>query len=121
MLNKYSKMADIDYNGLWSEIRKYISLKVEYGKITAIEKGIVLLSAIALAGVLLVLLACVLFYFSFAIVLILGELMGCTWGAYLVVACLFLIVAIVVYSMRKRLIFDPVAKFLTKLFMGNSK
>ena len=110
-------MTDNKYTELWDEVKKYLTLQIDYAKLTAVEKLVVLLSAIALATVLMILGACVLFYLSFAIVYMLVDVIGCVWGAYLIVSGLFVVLAIVVFALRKQLILDPVAKFLTKLFL----
>ena len=115
--NRLMLMTDNKYTELWEEVKKYLTLQIDYAKLTAVEKLVVLLSAIALATVLMILGACVLFYLSFAIVYMLVDVIGCVWGAYLIVSGLFVVLAIVVFALRKQLILDPVAKFLTKLFL----
>ena len=115
--NRLMLMTDNKYTELWDEVKKYLTLQIDYAKLTAVEKLVVLLSAIALATVLMILGACVLFYLSFAIVYMLVDVIGCVWGAYLIVIGMFVVLAIVVFALRKQLILDPVAKFLTKLFL----
>lgn len=115
--NRLMLMTDNKYTELWDEVKKYLTLQIDYAKLTAVEKLVVLLSAIALATVLMILGACVLFYLSFAIVYMLVDVIGCVWGAYLIVSGMFVVLAIVVFALRKQLILDPVAKFLTKLFL----
>lgn len=112
-------MIENKYTDLWEELKKFFSLQVDYVKLTAVEKLVVLLSAIALVAVLLILGACVLFYLSFAIVYLLVDVIGCVWGAYLIVSGIFVVLSLIVFAMRKTLILDPVAKFLTKLFFNH--
>ena len=112
-------MIENKYTDLWEELKKFFSLQVDYVKLTAVEKLVVLLSAIALVAVLLILGACVLFYLSFAIVYLLVDAIGCVWGASLIVSGIFVVPSLIVFAMRKTLILDPVAKFLTKLFFNH--
>lgn len=107
----------MDYENLWSDLKKFLSLQYNYVKLTALEKMVVLFSTLALVAVILLLVACVLFYLSFALVYLISETIGCLWGAYLIVSAMFLLLTLAVYAMRKKLIIDPVAKFLTKLFL----
>lgn len=86
-------------------------------KATTVEKLVVLLSAIAMVAVMLILGACVLFYLSFAVVFMLSDAIGSTWGAYLIVSGIFLVLMLVVYALRQKLILDPVSRFLTRLFL----
>ena len=110
-------MAENKYEELWAELKKYLTLQIDYAKLTTVEKLVVLLSAIAMVAVMLILGACVLFYLSFAVVFMLSDTIGSTWGAYLIVSGIFLVLMLVVYALRQKLILDPVSRFLTRLFL----
>ena len=110
-------MAENKYAELWAELKKYLTLQIDYAKLTTVEKLVVLLSAIAMVAVMLILGACVLFYLSFAVVFMLSDAIGSTWGAYLIVSGIFLVLMLVVYALRQKLILDPVSRFLTRLFL----
>ena len=110
-------MAENKYEELWAELKKYLTLQIDYAKLTTVEKLVVLLSAIAMVAVMLILGACVLFYLSFAVLFMLSDAIGSTWGAYLIVSGIFLVLMLVVYALRQKLILDPVSRFLTRLFL----
>ena len=110
-------MAENKYEELWAELKKYLTLQIDYAKLSTVEKLVVLLSAIAMVAVMLILGACVLFYLSFAVVFMLSDAIGSTWGAYLIVSGIFLVLMLVVYALRQKLILDPVSRFLTRLFL----
>ena len=110
-------MAENKYEELWAELKKYLTLQIDYAKLTTVEKLVVLLSAIAMVAVMLILGACVLFYLSFAVVFMLSDAIGSTLGAYLIVSGIFLVLMLVVYALRQKLILDPVSRFLTRLFL----
>ena len=110
-------MAENKYEELWAELKKYLTLQIDYAKLTTVEKLVVLLSAIAMVAVMLILGACVLFYLSLAVVFMLSDAIGSTWGAYLIVSGIFLVLMLVVYALRQKLILDPVSRFLTRLFL----
>ena len=110
-------MAENKYEEVWAELKKYLTLQIDYAKLTTVEKLVVLLSAIAMVAVMLILGACVLFYLSFAVVFMLSDAIGSTWGAYLIVSGIFLVLMLVVYALRQKLILDPVSRFLTRLFL----
>ena len=110
-------MAENKYEELWAELKKYLTLQIDYAKLTAVEKLVVLLSAIAMVAVMLIPGACVLFYLSFGVVFMLSDAIGSTWGAYLIVSGIFLVLMLVVYALRQKLILDPVSRFLTRLFL----
>lgn len=112
-------MAENKYENLWAEVKKYLTLQIDYVKLTSVEKLVVLLSAVALVAVMMILGACVLFYLSFAVVYMISDAIGSVWGAYLIVSGIFVVLALVVYALRKQLILDPVSRFLTKLFFNH--
>lgn len=111
-------MNEIDYKELWQEIKKFFTLELNYTKLTAVEKLSVILSAVAFIGVLMILGACLLFYASTALVFLISDLIGSTWGAYLIVAGVLILLMFIVAAFKKKLIINPVTKFLTKLFLN---
>ena len=110
-------MNEIDYKKLFSEARKYFSLEWDYTKLTAVEKLAVLLSAIAFIAVVIVIGAFALHYLLAALISLLASALGCAWGANLIAVGVLLVVMLVVFAFKKRLIVDPVARFVSKLFL----
>lgn len=108
---------DSQYGKLCEELKKFFTLQIDYAKLTAVEKLVIIMSSVAVAFVLAVLGACALFYLSFALVYVIKGWIGCEWGAYLIVGCIFIICVLVVYALKERLIINPVARFITKLFL----
>lgn len=109
------------YKELWGECKKYITLQIDYLKLTTVEKLTVLLSAMTFVGIIIVLSACVLFFLSAAFVSWLDTVINCTWLANVIVGAIILILMIIVLSFKKRLIINPVTKFVTKLFLNPPK
>ena len=110
-------MNDIDYKKLFAEARKYFSLEWDYTKLTAVEKLAVLLSAVAFVAVVIIICTFVLHHLFTALVGVLAEAMGCSWGAHLIAVAVLLVLLLVVFAFKKQLIVDPVARFVSKLFL----
>lgn len=110
-------MNEIDYKKLFSEARKYFSLEWDYTKLTAVEKLAVLLSAIAFIAVVIIIGAFALFYLFSALISLLASALGCEWGANLIAVGILLVLLLVVFAFKKQLIVDPVARFVSKLFL----
>lgn len=106
------------YKRTWDEIKEYLSLQVDYVKLTFTEKLTELLSAIALVAVLIILGVGVLFYLSFACVQMLALWLGSILGAYLIMSGIFVAIIVLVLIFKKQWITDPVARFLSKLFLS---
>lgn len=110
-------MNEIDYKKLISEARKYFSLEWDYTKLTAVEKMAILLSSIAFVAVVIIVATFVLHHIIAALIGVLSSALGCTWGAHLIAAAILLILLLVVFAFKKQLIVDPVARFISKLFL----
>ncbi|MBP5498197.1 MAG: phage holin family protein [Muribaculaceae bacterium] len=111
-------MSDIDYKKAWEELQGYLKLQFSYGKLTAVEKLSILLSAIAVFAVLLIIGGFVLFNLATGIVLWLGDAIGIVWLAYVIVSVLLVLLMVLVFCMRKQWIVDPVTRFVTRLFLS---
>lgn len=95
--------------------KRYVSLQVDYGKLTLAEKLTILLSGILLVMICLTLCAFAIGFMAFALVDALKASMTAV-GAYCIVASIFVVLVLVIYAMRKTLIVNPIARFVSKLF-----
>ena len=99
--------------------RRWLDCEVEYVKLTAAEKASVLVSAMALVTVFLLLGMAVLLLLAFALEG-LFEMWMVRPLAFLCTAGVVLILLVVIYMLRRQLLTDPVARFITRLFNENS-
>jgi uncharacterized membrane protein YgcG len=107
-------------NGLADTLRRLITLKLDYARLTAAEKTAVLLSAVAFYAVILLLGAIVLIFVSIGI----GHLLAMTVApvaAFLYVAAFYVVVLALVIVLRRKLFVDPIARFVSKLFVKPPK
>ena len=110
-------MNEIDYKKLFSEARKYFSLEWDYTKLTAVEKLAVLLSATAFIAVVIIIATYALHCLFSALISVLATSLGCAWGAYLIAAAILMVLLLVVFAFKRQLIVDPIARFVSKLFL----
>ena len=110
-------MNEIDYKKLFNEARKFFALEWDYTKLTAVEKLAVLLSAVAFVAVVIIIGIFILQYLFAALISVLASALGCTWGANLIAAAILGVLLLVVFAFKKQLIVDPVARFVSKLFL----
>lgn len=104
------------YLELFEQVKKLASLYLKDIKLTTAEKLTVLLSAIAVFAIVLVLAALFIVFAAMAIAQLLESVMG-SFLAYMIVALFFLLLAVLFFAFRKELVFDPVARFLSGLFV----
>lgn len=105
---------------LFKEARKYINLQGEYLRLNLVEKLTILLSTLILILLIIILCMMALFYFSFMLVYAIAPLVGSLIGGYAVIGCIVLLLALLIYRMRKKLIFQPMVNFLARLFLEES-
>lgn len=101
---------------LWERIKRLVTLKFEYTRLTVAEKATVLLSSVALAVIMFFAGAAVLFFLSVALSHLLAESVGMVWSS-VIVAGIYLIALLIVVAFRKQLIVNPISKFITRLIL----
>ena len=106
---------------LFVEFRKYLKLQKEYTKLEVTEKLSVLLSTLILLLVVGVLAMVALFYLSFALAYILGPLVGGLMVSFSIIAGFHILLIVLIIILRKRLIINPMVKFIAGLFFDNNK
>lgn len=102
---------------LFKEIKKYIELQGQYIKLDLVEKLTILISTLILICILIVLGMTALFYFSFMLVYTIDSFVNNIIASYAIIGCCILIIGIVIYTLRKKIIFQPMVNFLAKLFL----
>ena len=99
---------------LFDLLNQLIALKLEYLQLLSLEKG-----TLILGGVLLVL--CCLFFFSFmllclsfALAYYLGYLLGEMYWGFLIIASIYVILAVILILARNILIINPLMHIIYK-------
>jgi hypothetical protein len=103
----FSKVEELADNA-----KEYVNTRIESIKLNAAEKS----SVIIANGVARVVVAIVFLFFiglaSIALSIVLGEWIGKIWAGFLVVACFYLLIGIIIWFARERLIRVPVMNAL---------
>lgn len=97
----------------------WVKLELEYLKLTAAEKLIILMSTVILGAVALLLLVPLMIMLMFALADVFMMFLP-PWLAYLSVGGVVLIMIVCVFVFRNALIITPCAKFITRLFLEKS-
>lgn len=96
--------------------RRWVECEAEYIKLTAAEKFTILLSTLIMGGIVLALVLFALGLMSFALVDVFRMIMSPVL-AFLSAAGCILVLAVVLYLLRKPLLFNPIARFITRLLL----
>lgn len=103
-----------------TDLKEWISLEVEYLKLTAAEKVSVLLSSLILVLVLFIIFMVVLILFSFALVDLFNLFMPHSLACVTVGGILLLLIGCL-YLFRGTLVVNPITRLITKLFLTPKK
>lgn len=112
-----NKLTD-DIKELLSQGVNWAKLEVEYLKLTAAEKIIILLSMSVIGVVILLLLLPALLMFLFALAQVFIDFMPVA-VAYVTVGGIVLLLLGLLIIFRKQLVINPVAKFISKVLLDH--
>ena len=104
---------------LFLEVKKYVDLQKDYVKLDITHKLTVLLSTLILILVLVVLGMIALLYLSFTLAYILEPHVGGLTTSYAIITGGILLLGILVYGFRQRLIIQPLTNFLANLLLND--
>lgn len=102
---------------IWKQIKSYVGVEFAYVKVTSTEKLTILLSAVTIGAILIVICAMALFYLSLAMIFSMHTLVGGYHWAMFIAAGVLILLGLLMYIFRKGLIINPIARFLSKLFL----
>ena len=103
---------------LTDSVKEYVNTRVESVKLSVAEKSSALVANLV-AGMLVA--AVFLFFLIFAgiaLALVLGEWTGKMWAGFLIVAGIYLLIGIIVWIAREKIIRLPVMNALIKQFFS---
>lgn len=110
-----AKLTD-EIKEIFLQGKNWLQLEVEYVKLTAAEKMIILMSTLIIGGIFMLLLLPVFIMFLFALAGVFKLFMSPPL-AYLTVGGIVLAVLFIVYLFRNVLVINPVSKFISRLFL----
>lgn len=107
---------------LFTQSVNWAKLEVEYLKLTAAEKLIIMMSAMIIGAIFMLLLLPVILMFLFALAQVFIGFMPVA-VAYVCVGGIILLILAILFFFRKNLVINPVARFISKLLLEkeNSK
>lgn len=112
-----SETKQNQFHSLWAELKSTLKLNVDYARLTAAEKMTMLLTTVTLALIAFVLVSLIMFFLSIAIVRCIATGVGMIW-AYFIMCAFYVVVLGVVFVLRKQLVINPIARFVSRLFFN---
>lgn len=104
------------YARLLDETKHLVRLEVENARLLLTEKLSLLFARIALAAVCFVISACAVIFLSMSAADFLLQSLA-PWATYLIVAGFYILLIIILALTRRKLITDPIARYLSKIIL----
>lgn len=102
--------------GIGNTVSRYIKLLIEDTRLNVAEKLTRLLSAIALASLVTIVSTVALVFVSIAVAMALSAALTPLW-AFVIVAGFYVLLLCVLVGLRRTLIVNPIARFLSTLLL----
>ena len=118
----FSNSKNIENIGrLFLEFKKYLELQKEFVKLDATEKTAVVFSAALIVAVILLLGSIALLFFAFAMAYYLGNVLESWSLGFCVIGAAVVIIALIFYSNRNRMVIQPIARFMANLILSKKE
>jgi len=103
------------------ELKEYFDLQIRYQKLMAAKKTSKVSSFSALAFVMLLLMASLLLFLSFAFVWwYSGDDPTKMYEGYLIVGAFYVFIILLIFIFKKQFFYDPIRKYVFKIFFSDS-
>lgn len=99
---------------LWEMIRQMGALKIEDFRLMLALKLTKLLGSVTFGAIALISAIAFIVFIGLCITELLSDSLP-LWSCYLIVAGLVVILVLIVFVLRRRLIYDPLARFISRL------
>lgn len=97
---------------LFDQVKVYLNLRLDYMKLNVAEYLIRFFSGLVLWLILFWFLFFVLVFGSFAFAYWFGSITGKTWLGFVIMAGFYLLLAVVIFAIRKSFIIRPFTRFI---------
>lgn len=102
---------------LFSKLKDYGDTRVDLFKLKSISKISGILSSIISGVILVVLLLLVIICITIALSIIIGDALGHTYLGFLIMAAIYIIIGLVMFSSRTKLLKTPISNKFIKDFI----
>ena len=101
------------------EFKNYYLLQKKFIRLDTAEKLTVILSAVGISLIMLILVAFVFFFGTFAFAIYLGDELNSIPMGFAIVSGINILVLIIFYLNRKRFVVEPLTRFMGRVFLNN--
>ena len=106
---------------LFLELKTDLELQKKYTQLEVAEKLTILLSTLILVLLVVILGMVALFYLSFTLAYILDPIVGGLMVSFAMISCFHILLIALIVIVRKKIIINPMTRFIAGLFIDNNK
>jgi len=106
-----------NFQQLYEDVKKYVFLQTEYVKVEFVEKLTILLSTLLIITLIIVLATIALFYLFFSLAYLVVPVVGSLSMSFGIISAVYVILIGFLMLLRKRIVINPLVKFLSNLFL----
>ncbi len=112
----FSKIED-NFNTLTDEVKEHINLRMDYLKLLLTEKFSKVISSIFMSVIFFILAMFLIFFLSFTFAFWFSEITGSLWLGTLIVMGIYLLIGVLLWTMRRKIFIDPLVRQLARVFL----
>lgn len=109
-------LSDNSYRKILEEVKKLCGLHVENVKLQLTEKLTLLLAKIMIVMIVLIMAIVAMIFMTIAFAQWIKNFIEPSL-AYCIVASFYVLIALIVYILRRKLIIDPIARFISRVIL----
>ena len=109
-----------DISNVFGDAKRLGSMYLDLARLTAAEKATVLFSVLSMAIVGIMLGMVVLVFLTMGIASLLESYIAPFW-TFFIVAGVFIVVALLVWVFREKIVYDPISRFMSRLLLNPPK
>ena len=106
---------------MFERIKKYILTSIELQKLTAIEKIALMIGTFATVSILFIFCLVALLFLSMGLCLYISDLFGNNYAGFLIVGSIYVLLSIIIYFVKEKIITKPVTDSVIKMVFKKIK
>jgi len=102
---------------LYKKTKQYTETSIELYKLSAIDTSADIISSLASRAILVLILSTSIIFLNVGLALLIGNILGDYFKGFLIISLFYLLVAIVLFTLNKKLIKKPITNLIISKMM----
>lgn len=107
---------------LLDKIKDYLNTRMKLGKLTLIEKGVLLFANLITSGLVVIFIILAFLFVSLALGFYLSELLGNSYGGFFLISLFYFLLAVIIYFIKDKYLERPIINsMIIKILKGEEE